>query len=328
MAAKAGIAAQLGIATESSWGTRVAPATYLPFSAESLRLEKQYIETAGLRAGRFAQDEGLHSATTRSVAGSVTLDTLTKGMGKFFNLLAPGTITPTTVGTDGKKFTFPIGAGAPEGKSLSIQVGRPDVSGTVRPFDYAGCKLLGASWSIDTSGVLVGEYEFDGKDEDTAQTLGTYTAPGDYTVFKFDQGSVEFDDVAATELIKSASVSVSIPHDTERYGLGTSGVKREQLPNGLVDISMTVGLEFTSLTQHNAFKNATRRKVELLFTGPEFESGQSYALKFTLPCTVTTGEGPVVEGPEVLQQSLSLKALDNGTDAPLTIEYTTDDTAL
>ena len=40
------------------------------------------------------------------------------------------------------------------------------------------------------------------------------------------------------------------------------------------------------------------------------------------------GEAPQVAGPEVIDVNFSFEAYDNGTDAPLTIVYTTADAAL
>ena len=52
MGSKTGLAAQLGVGVESSWGTRVAASRFLEITSESLKLDIQRVESQGLRAGR------------------------------------------------------------------------------------------------------------------------------------------------------------------------------------------------------------------------------------------------------------------------------------
>src|SRR4051794_18533435 len=110
MPPRSGVAAQVGVAAETTVGTYVAPATFYPFTQEDLSLEKEYIRTKGLRAGLLAQSGALHVATTRSAAGTVEMDFLTKGMGKLLNLLHGSTVTPTQIAsTTAYRQTHPVG---------------------------------------------------------------------------------------------------------------------------------------------------------------------------------------------------------------------------
>ena len=47
-----GLGGQLGLAAESTYGTFVAPTRWFEFNSESLHLERERIESAGIRAGR------------------------------------------------------------------------------------------------------------------------------------------------------------------------------------------------------------------------------------------------------------------------------------
>lgn len=329
MPVRSGVAAQLGIATEVTWGTYVAPATFLPFTSESLRLEKEYIRTAGLRAGRLAQSEALHVATTKSVAGGVSIDVLQKGMGKLLNLLHGNTVVPAQIAaTTAYRQTHDIGTTDPFGKSLTIQVGRPDVGGTVRSFSYLGSKATQATFSLERGGVLTAEWEFDGKDEDTGQSLGAATYAAASIPFSFQSGNIEIDDVVLTDCIQSATVTVAIPQATDRYCISSSQTKKEPIQNGLVEITMDLEAEFASLTQHTAFVNATRRKVELICSQGDAGGSNPFKFAFTAAKTITTGAGPVVEGPDILTQALSVEVVDDGATAPLSIEVVSTDLTL
>ena len=153
MAHGSGLDAQLGIGNESTYGTRVAPTTFLPFESESLSLTQEYIENQPLMSGVMVQPQGLHTASTRSVEGSIEMLYYDRGMGKLLNLLTGSTVTPATPSgaTNARTQTFPIGLTSPVGKSLTLQVGRPDTTGTVRPFDYVGCKVSEATISVEAS---------------------------------------------------------------------------------------------------------------------------------------------------------------------------------
>jgi hypothetical protein len=181
---------------------------------------------------------------------------------------------------------------------------------------------------MEKGGLLTAKWTVDFKDELTDQPLGTATYISGAIPFNFISSSVEFDDVAVADVVESASIKVTLPMKTDRHGIQASATKKEPIVNGLIGIEATIGMEFSSLAQHAAYTNATRRKFELISTHGDAGGGNPFKCAFTLPSTVTTGEGPVVEGPDVLTQELTLEGVDNGSAAPLTIEYVSTDTAL
>jgi hypothetical protein len=328
MAGRSGISAQLGIATETTVGTYVAPTTFVPFTSESLRRTNEYIRTTALRAGRVFQAESLHSQTTHAADGSISFDVQDKGLGKFLNLLHGNTVTPSALTGGVLRQTHNIGATDPYGKAMTIQVGRPDVSGTVRPFSYLGSKVAAVTFNLETGGVLSSEWTIDAMDETTAQTLGTATYATGAKTFTFQNATIEFDDVVLTDCVKYASVSVTLPMNTDRYCIGAGTTKKEQILNDQIGAEITLEMEFSSLTQQTAFANSTRRKVELNCVGNTLSGTYSSGLNFTAAATVTTGEGPVVEGPDVLTQTVTLEVVDNGSATPLVIQYDSSDAAL
>lgn len=328
MSTRSGIAAQLGVSTEGTVGTYQAPTTFIEFTSESLRLVKDYIRTSGLRAGRAFQSENLHVPTTRRVEGSLNFDVQDQGLGKFLNLLHGNTVTPASLTGGLYRQTHNIGLTDPYGKALGIQVGRPDVAGTVQPFSYLGCKVAAVTFSLERGGVVTAEVSIDGMDETTSESLGAATYATSSVPFNFLNADIEFDDVVLTDCVRSATVTVTLPMDTERFCIGNGATKKEPILNGPISVEIGLEAEFASLTQHTAFTAATRRKIELLCTGTTTSGTYASALNFTAASTVTTGEGPVVEGPDVLTQNLTLEVLDNGSDTPLVIEYVSADASL
>lgn len=329
MPVRAGIGAQLVVATESTYGTYVAGTTGLPFISEDLRLIKEYIRTVGLRANRLVQSEALHVATTRAGDGNVNIDVLTKSMGKLFNQLHGLTVTPTQIAaTTAYRQTHNIGTSDPFGKSLSIQVGRPDVGATVRPFSYLGCKVTGVTFSMERGGVLTSKWTFDIRDEDTGQTLATATYASGAIPFNFQGGSIELDDVVLTDCVRSAQITLEIPQNTDRYCISSSPLKKEPISNDQIAITMELEVEFASLTRHTDFTASTRRKVELNCSTGDAGGGNAFQCNFTAAKAIPVGQGTVVDGPDVLTSSWTYEVVDDGTAVPLIIEYVTTDTSL
>lgn len=332
MANSTGIGAQLGISTvESAYGTYTAPTTFNEFTSESLRRVNEYIRTTGIRAGRAFQSENLHQQTTHRVEGNVQMEVLDQGMGKWLNLLHPNTVTPAAYTGGLYRQTHNIGntgLSDPKGKFVTIQVGRPDVGGTVRAFSYSGCKLGTASFSLERGGIVTADFAVDGQTETTSESLESATYAADAKPFTFQDATIEFDDSVLTDCVRSATVEISLPMDTERFCIGSGATKKEPLLNGPVAVTLTLDMEFTSLTQHTAFINSTRRKVELLCGGQTESGTYASALNFTAASTVATGEGPVVEGPDILTQQVTLEVLDDGSTTPFVIEHITADSTL
>ena len=330
MAVSSGVGAQFGIKNETTWGTAVTVDTFLPFTSESMSRTNNYIEGQGLQAGALGQKRDLHVLTTRSIGGGFTCDVTTNKFGKLFNLLHGNTVTPTTPsgGTLTRNQVHNIGGTTPEGKGLTVQVGRPDVSGTTRAFTYSGCKVAQATFSCEQGGVLTSSWDMVGKDEETATGLATATyAYG--KPFNFTQGSVEFDDVVLTDCVRSATITVSIPLESNRFCIGNGALIKEPILNGMIDVTAQLEMEFSSLTQHTAFTAATRRKVELNFTDTTAIEGALFPyVYFSIASTVTTESSPVVQGPDVLSQGITLKGLDDGTNPLLKITYQNTDTAI
>jgi len=332
MSEKSGLASQLGIGVETTWGTAVTPTTFLPYLSEQVQYQPNYVRSPALQAGVVSQLDGLHVQTTHSVSGPINVDVQRAGMGKLFDMLHGNTVTPSTPGgaTLARLQTHAIGQNTPNGKGRTVQIARPDVSGTVRPFTWNGCKVASVTFTIAKDGVLTSSWNLVAKDETTGTSLATasYASSPGTKPFNFIQGSVEFDDSVVTDVISGGSITVTVPLASDRTGLGTSTIA-EPVANGLVAVTASLDMEFASLAQHTAFINATRRKFELNFNTADFIEGSTpYSLYFVIPSAVTTDASPAVQGPDLLTQQVQLEATYDGTNAPLTILYENKETAI
>jgi hypothetical protein len=226
-----------------------------------------------------------------------------------------GTFPTKTAGA----FTFTLGDVYT--KSFTTQVGVPQYNGTVTPKTLGGCKISSFELAVSNAGFATGRFSVDGASFTTATALATASYSTSTNLFHFAQGAVTVDGTAVAN-IKEFSLTVDNALKADRFNLGASGVKSTQVINGFRKITGTMTAEFTDTTLLTKFLADTTASLGMTFT-----SG-SDSLAITVSAVKFDGEAPQVGGPEVIDVNFSFEAYDNGTDAPLTIVYTTADAAL
>ena len=324
MGSKTGLAAQLGVGVESSWGTRVAPSRFLEITSESLKLDIQRVESAGLRAGR-RYTRGYHE-NRKGIAGAISGEVPTKGFGLIANHImgAVATATPSG-GTLTRDHTAT--PGDQDGKSFSIQVGRPDLGGTVRPFDYTGCKIVSAEFANSVDGILTYTLTIDGQDEATDQSLATASYPTGLDQFFFAGAVLKLDDVETD--VKDVNFSISNGLKTDRYYLRNSSLKKEQIEDTAPrEVTGTFNADFSDMTLYNNFVTGAEAELVALWQNPvEIESGFYPEFEVTLARTRFDGETPNVAGTDVLNQAIPFKALEPASGATASLRVRSSDSA-
>ena len=314
MAIGSGIGSQLGIATETTFNTPVTVTRFYEFTNESLNYNKTTSVGLGLRAGGQLPRSQRRVVTTSDATGDITLDLPTKGLGLLL-AHAMGSFPTKTAGA----FTFTLGDVYT--KSFTSQVGLPQYGGTVTPKTIGGCKISSFELAVSNAGIATGRFSVDGASFTTATSLATASYSSTTNLFHFAQGAVTVDGSAVAN-INDFTLTVDNVLKADRYNLGAAGIKSEQVINGFRKISGTVTAEFTDTTLLAKFLADTTTALGLTFT-----SG-SDILAITVSAVKFDGSAPQVAGPEVIDVSFTFEGYDNGTDAPLTIVYTTTDAAL
>ncbi len=325
---RSGLGAQLGVRKEEAYGTFKAPNRFVPLNSESLQLNKEYVRSKGLRAGKLAQAQNLHRATTRGGGGDVNFELFDQGIGAFFDLLHGDVVTPAKIGGSAAyKQLHKIGLTDSWGKSATVQVGRPGTGGTVHPFSYLGSKATTMKIAIEANGIATVSLSLDCQDEVTGEALAEATYDADALPFTFQQMDVLVDG-AGIGNVRSITIEIAVPQNTGRHHLGNAGKKDQPIVNDLVAVTASAQLEFVDLTDHNRFKNEEVAKLALTAVGDEIDAENDFAANLTLTAAKQVTSSPQVQGPEVLTTDVSFEGLDNGTDAPLEVELISTDTAL
>lgn len=343
MATGTGLDAQVGFAAESTVGTAVTVTKFVEFNSESLTWEPTFVEPTGLRVGRKFKRVNRLVQSRKTVSGGFEFEWPTKGAGLLIAHALGSSATPVQIAATSAYSQIHTPGGL-VGKSLTIQVGRPEPSGTVRAHTYRGCKITSWEFMLSDSEIAKFSLEVDGWDESTATALATASFPTGAEVFNFQQAVLKLGGTASTAsgemsiaggtavttVISEISIKGENPLATERFGIGNAGVKREQLENDYPTITGSLSAEFNRTELYDLIKNNTTTAVELTMTGSAIPTGggNNFSLSFIMPAVKLKAAAPTVEGPDVVQMSTDFEAYDDETNAPLQIKIVSSDTSL
>ena len=317
MAIGSGLGAQLGIASESTYGTFVAPTRFIEFTKESLVLKKTTAQSAGIAAGRLLPLSARRVLTRREASGSIDIEVTNKSMGLLIQALMGTTVTPVQQATSTAYLqTHTLASVA--GKSLTIQKGVPLTTGTVTDKTFVGCKVTSGEFSCEVGGMLTGSFEFDGKDCDETQTLAAASYPS-MSPFHFGQMAVKtgaFGTETALDGIRKMSCKVERPQDIERFYAGQAGLKKEPIENDQVKISGTIETDYVATTLDDLHTSDGATSLVWEFVGANIASTYFDTFRITLPAIHLEEGPPVVEGFGVVKPSFNYVGLYDGTNQP------------
>lgn len=296
MTVAGGLQSQVGFSPETTHGTRVAPATFLPFVNEGIEHTIERIESKGRRAGRRI------ASTWRSgrewVAGPIAFELAPQSLDKLLKW-AMGAVGATT-GTG--PYTRVFTPGTLDDEYMTFQVNRPDESGTDRPFDYTGCQCTDWEIAVRTgTDMAMFTPRLYGQAEDTSQTLATATYPSSWMPFAYVSGqlsiggsAVDFDEIS----IRGDNALATGRHAARAT---TPAKPKKSLEEGERVYSGQLSQDFFSLTQYNRFVNGTEAALSMLFT-----DGASASL--TIAGNVRfDGTTPKVPGPRLIKQPVPFR---------------------
>lgn len=325
MAIGAGVGAQLGIATETTFNTYATVARFYEFTSENVQYKKKTAVGMGLRAGGLLPRSQRRVVTTFEGGGDIMLDLPTRGLGLLLSHAMGSAPSPTTVSTGVYSYTFTLGD--VYGRSLSAQVGVPQYGGTVLAKTVTGAKVQSFELGVANGGIATGKFSLDAAGFVTTQSLATASYSASGSVFHFAQGSLTVDGSAVAN-VKDFSVSIDNALKQDRYTLGGLGAKSEQSISGFRKVSGKMTAEFTDTTLMNKFLTDSSAALVLSFVGNTIASTYKDTLTITIPAAKFDADTPNVSGPGSVDLGMSFEAYDDGTNAPVTVFYQTADSAL
>ena len=274
------------------------------------------------------------AAGRKQASGSITFDgedsipLCPKGFSMIYKHImgAAPTITTPGGGTTSRDHTFALGD--PFGLGLTVQVGTPDVGGTVRVREYEGGKVTAAEWSCDNEGWLGLTVELDFEDETTSQTIVTASYPTSQEPMHWGQAAHTIAGSAVD--VFGYTLRLERPLAVERFRQAGSTLKKEPIMNGEVLITGSLELEYGSLTEYARYTAGTIASLVSTWTGSIIEAAISNKIVHTLNDVRWDKPegGPNLTGPDLVTFTAPFKAMYDGTDPPFTPVLTSTDTAV
>jgi hypothetical protein len=95
----------------------------------------------------------------------------------------------------------------------------------------------------------------------------------------------------------------------------------------MVEITAELTSEFASLTEYNRVINATSAALVAKWEGSVISGGTKRKIEVNLPACRFDGTTPNVGGPGIVEQQLTAKALNDGSNPPIEITVVNSDSA-
>jgi hypothetical protein len=319
-----GADARVAISKETTYGTRVAPARFVPLTAEDLGFTVNRYFSPVVGIGRWARPSVV---TTKVGSGSLSGDVPSTGFGFLLQGLHGNTVTPVQqAATPAYLQTHTLDT--PPDKSFSIQVGTPPTtSNTLVPHEMWGAMMGGITLSWSTAGVLSYSIPIVYQNLDTAQTLISYVAPAAYGLFGFQGGKIEIGGVLEANITGDGSITLGSALRDDVFALGSSGLIAKPTEADKPTAGGSFTADFTGNTNLTRTLNNTIADVVMTFEGVVINSAHKEMLSVTLPdCVFTTGRA-TVSGPGPLTQAVEFTSASSTNDPPV-ILYKSVDTVL
>jgi len=311
MAQARGSKTRLLIDTETTFkSTRGSPdAHVLPFVSETLRLNRNIIESRTIRSSR---NPSVPVRGNTDVSGDITVE-LSPYMGKMlFHALG----TFTTSGSSTYSHTFTISELPP---GLTIETQFTDLT-TPQYFRYNGCKVNSMRLTFKPEGFVDTVFNIIGAAA-TVTTTSFDSSPVDYTSSSvggpfdgYEAAIYEGGNLLGT--VTGLDISIENNLDGNVYVLDGTG-QRYSLPEGLVKVSGTLTALFEDVTLYNKAANNQESSLRIVLThGTGDGSAYNEKLEIYIDELLYQPQSPVINGPEgILVELPFIGYYQNGSGA-------------
>lgn len=296
-----GLDAQLGIITETNFGFGITPTRFFPIKSESLTEQIDQLVSTAIVPGRMLYDTEQMKQGMGHVGGSIEMDLYQEQTAIWWYHLLGATAV-----AGGGPYTHTATPAQGTGLGFTLQKGVPDVSGTVQPWQIAGCKVVSATLAAAVGSPVSLKVDIMGTvTADTNTSLATASFA--------DNSAVPMSWADASATVNGNSVAAQAwelnvdGKKPERPLLGRK-ISAEPLTSDRFEVSGKVTTEYEDEVEQDAFRNGTSLDVVLAVN----DGTQSCTATVK---TVLSGSDPVVAGPGIVAHDLTWSnAFGNASD--------------
>lgn len=321
MSIRSGLAGQVGIAVETTYGTPVTPSVFLePLEAVAIRDTSTWEIGGGVAAGRLQKLTSRRRRTAYGAAGTLPLEVTNRGMGKLLRALMGTPVTPVQQGATAAYLQEHVLAD-PWGQFLTVQSGVPDLGGVVRPYTLTGGKITGAEFSCSVGQTLRSTFDLIGRELVESLALGTAAYPTDLAPFSWTDLTIKVGSTvaAATPVsgIRGVTCRVGRPSREDRNYAGSGGKIAEPVINDYQPVTGSLDVDFMDKTVFaDRFHSGGSFGLDIDFVGPVIEGANNERFRITLDGCVLTGETPQLNGPDIVTGQVPFEWTFDGTNLP------------
>lgn len=302
MALGSGLAAQVGYASETQYGLATTVTRFHPLVDEGIANEIERIESAGIVAGARVLRSPQWKPGNQSVGGDLGMELYEQGMGILFEHMLGSVTSSATGGVATHTFT----PGDLTSKSLTIQVGRPTVAGTVIPYTSAGCKISEWELAVEAGSAATLGLTVLAKSQTDQIALASATyLTGALAPFVYTEGGISVS--GSTVKVRSLTISGNNSLADDRRNVGDPTID-EPLEAELREYTGTMTMEFSGTSQYDRYIAGLEVPVVLsLSAGADAQATITLNARFD-------GETPAVSGKELIVHNVPFKAVGTTND--------------
>jgi|GEM_PF-1373761 len=321
---------QLGHKTETTYGTAVTVDRFEPYLSENIQPETFRTRVPSMRSGKQAAGSTEYAAGILGYAGSLEIPVLSKGFGVWMEY-ALGAVSTTgpTGGAYQHVATIDPDACPP---SFTAQVNRSlaPCGSTDQAMTFEGCQINSWSLTCSVDEILKFSCEIVAEDGTTGTALATasYAASTEPLTWAGASLTIGGTSVPVTSFTLSGNNNLKTDRHYQR-----AETRRDQAPRSdYPEITVEFEADWDSLTQYNRFvaETAAGTQAAVVYTceaPTAITTGVYPGVVVTLAAVDFTNVAANVSGPDMLMQSISGLVLDNFSDEPIDVTYTSEDSA-
>ena len=295
--------AQIGYVVESAYSTAATVTRFHPLVSETLSTSIDRIESKATFAGFQTLASQQWAGGNKTISGDISHEMYDQDMGLLFRA-AFGTVSTTSAGGTGTHTFFP----AAPSVSLTAQIGRPTIYGSIIPFTYQGLKISKWELAVKAGEIVTWGMSVVGQEE----TMGTALASASYTANMkpwFFQSMV-LSVLGTTTPVKSFKIAGDNQLAVDRRFLGSTVIS-EPLRQDYATYTGELGLEWGNPSSRGTLNYAA-------FLGGTEGTLISTMTSGTLAATITAnirfdGSTPNVSGRGILDHMIPFKAVRSGS---------------
>lgn len=331
-----GLGGSVGIASESTYGTWVAPSRWVEVHDAKMQERIHIVQGTGLAAGRVVDLGSRRAEVWADAGGTLDLEFLNTGQALLLANAMGSSATLTQIGTT-SAYTLTCNLGVPDNQNyFSMQSLVPDTGGTLHPENYHGCKITKTTFTIDTQSPLMWSLDIDSQYKDETQAAGSPSYVTTSSVFTANNMSFlvgAFGSEVFVDGVRKFEMTIQRAMATDRFYIGGTH-KEEPITNGVVKITGSADLDLTASNKSVLWdlyhSQAAVPSVVASFTGAAIgASGHNNTLRLNATDVFIDSNGtPELDGPGVVSATIQWSGLiDAANDSAFIATLTTGDTA-